>query len=325
MSAGDATARAPGRILFVAANPSIDRLYELERLAAGEIHRPLAVVAVAGGKGLNAARAAATLGGRVTALALIGGASGDWIAAELARLAIHARLARTTAETRTCVSILDRSTGSLTEVYERGAAIDAGAWDALEALIATELSKPDVAAIAVSGSLPAGAPVDGFARIARLAATAAEPVAVLADTYGPALDALLAAGPAYVKVNGREAGEATGVDVRDGASAAVAAGRLRDRGAGAALISLGMDGAVLATADARLQLVPPDLPGAYPVGSGDAVLAGLAVGLGLGWPVVEAAGLGLAAGVANAQLPGAGVLDPTAIDTLRERVTVRPI
>jgi fructose-1-phosphate kinase PfkB-like protein len=28
-----------GRILFVAANPSVDRLYEVERLAAGAIHR----------------------------------------------------------------------------------------------------------------------------------------------------------------------------------------------------------------------------------------------------------------------------------------------
>ena len=61
------------RILFIAANPSIDRLYELDRLTVGAIHRPELVVAVPGGKGLNAARAAARLGGRVTAVGIVGG------------------------------------------------------------------------------------------------------------------------------------------------------------------------------------------------------------------------------------------------------------
>ena len=38
------TARERRPLLFVAANPSIDRLYEVDRLVAGEIHRPPAVV-----------------------------------------------------------------------------------------------------------------------------------------------------------------------------------------------------------------------------------------------------------------------------------------
>lgn len=53
----------PGRVLVIAANPAIDRLHELERLEVGAINRPSLVVAVAGGKGLNVARAAVALGG----------------------------------------------------------------------------------------------------------------------------------------------------------------------------------------------------------------------------------------------------------------------
>ena len=37
------------RLLFVAANPSIDRLYELDGLTVGEIHRPASATAVPGG------------------------------------------------------------------------------------------------------------------------------------------------------------------------------------------------------------------------------------------------------------------------------------
>ena len=52
-------------ILCVAANPSIDRLFTVERLVPGSIHRPAEFVQVPGGKGLNVARAAAALGGDV--------------------------------------------------------------------------------------------------------------------------------------------------------------------------------------------------------------------------------------------------------------------
>ena len=50
------------RLLAIAPNPSIDRLVEVEELRRGEIHRPAAVTVVAGGKGFNVARVAATLG-----------------------------------------------------------------------------------------------------------------------------------------------------------------------------------------------------------------------------------------------------------------------
>ena len=88
------TASLAPRLLFVAANPSIDRLYEVDRLAIGGIHRPLAEVAVPGGKGLNAARAAATLGGSVTVVGIVAGRAGEWIVDGLATLGIEARMAR---------------------------------------------------------------------------------------------------------------------------------------------------------------------------------------------------------------------------------------
>jgi len=37
-------------ILCLAANPSIDKLFEVERLVRGDIHRPLGFVQTAGGR-----------------------------------------------------------------------------------------------------------------------------------------------------------------------------------------------------------------------------------------------------------------------------------
>lgn len=315
----------PGRsrLVFVAANASIDRLYEVDHLAVGTIHRPTAVVPRPGGKGLNAARAAAALGARVTAVGIVGGRSGDWIVERLAESGVEASMLRSAGETRTCVSILDRSTGSLTELYERGVEIETAAWEALEAIVEQELDRGDVGALAFSGSLPPGAPTDGYARIARLAG--ARSVPVLADAYGPALAAVLAERPAVVKVNAAEAGDAAGLSVVDAGSAVVAARVLRDRGAVAVVVTLGTAGAVAVSAAGEARLEPPDVRGAYPVGSGDAFLAGLATALVGGAPLIDAAQLGMAAGIANALLPGAGELDRTTAERLVGLVVVTPL
>jgi 1-phosphofructokinase family hexose kinase len=309
------------RLLFVAANPSIDRLYEVDRFVPGEIHRPQRDVGVAGGKGLNAARAAATLGGSVMAVGIVAGRAGDWIEERLADLGLESRMARGTGETRTCISILDRSSGVMTEIYERGEQVDSAAWNSLEAIIWAELERGDVAAVSLSGSLPPGAPQDGFARIARIALTSSRSVPVLADTYGPALPALLGERPAILKVNAAEAGEASGVSVADARSAASAGRILRDAGAACVIVTIGLGGAVVVGADDPIQLLPPDLRGAYPVGSGDAFLGGLAIAFARGETMVEAARLGLAAGIANALVPGAGELDPASIAAILEGIT----
>jgi 1-phosphofructokinase family hexose kinase len=322
---GPGTAGPRQRLLFVAATPSIDRLYEVDRLVPGEIHRPQRVVAVAGGKGLNAARAAATLGGSVMAIGIVAGRAGDWIEERLAELGIESRLARATGETRTCVSILDRSSGVMTEIYERGEQIDPAAWESLEAIVWAELERGDVAAVSISGSLPPGAPPDGFARIARIALASSRTVPVLADTYGPALPALLGERPAILKVNAAEAGEASGVSVGDARSAASAGRILRDAGAACVIVTVGLDGAVVVGADDTIQLIPPDLRGVYPVGSGDAFLGGLSIAVARGESIVEAARLGLAAGIANALVPGAGELDPASIAGILEGITQAPL
>jgi Fructose-1-phosphate kinase and related fructose-6-phosphate kinase (PfkB) len=115
------------------------------------------------------------------------------------------------------------------------------------------------------------------------------------------------------------------VSISDAASAAAAADVLRDKGAACVVVTLGLGGAVVVSAGGRAQLIPPDVRGAYPGGSGDAFLGGLAVACARGEPVVEAARFGMAAGIANAQIPGAGELDPTVIERILERIALTSI
>lgn len=314
------SADRPSRIVFVAANPSIDRLLEVESIEPGTIHRPDRVVAVPGGKGLNAARAASTLGGSVVVVAVLGGHAGTWIAERLAELGVATRTIEVEGETRTCVSVLDRSTGRLTEFYEPGLAVPAGAIASLEAVVRDELEQADVGTLAISGSLPAGAPRDGYARLVAVARERG--ATTIVDSHGNALEAALVARPAVIKVNAAEAAEVCGMPVDDPTSAATAAGRLREAGAGSVVVTLGRDGAVACDEAGCANLWSTAPAGSYPVGSGDAFLGGLAVALVAGDSLVDAATRGMAAGMANARLPGAGVLDVTTVDELRTTIQV---
>ena len=67
---------------------------------------------------------------------------------------------------------------------------------------------------------------------------------------------------------------------------------------------------VLVDPDGRALAGSTPARGRYPVGSGDALLAGLVTALADGEPWVAAAALGLGAGAANAEMAGAGRLDP---------------
>jgi 1-phosphofructokinase family hexose kinase len=280
-------------IVFVAGSPSIDRMHEIEALRPGTIHRPHRVVAVAGGKALNAARAANHLGADVRAVALLGGHSGRWVADALAHERVPLDVVDGPGETRMALSV--SADGALTEFYEPPPPIAREHWDALEH--AVERAAADAQWVALSGSLPPGAPDDAYARLAAAARRAGARVAL--DARGDGLFAGLHATPDFVKVNASEAAE---VGYTTASALRAAAGS-----AGAA-ITHGTDGIELATPEGVLRAAPP-VTGAFPVGSGDAALGGFLTALDAGGDWSAALALATAAAAANAEEPGAGRLD----------------
>lgn len=313
----------PSRIVIVAPNPSIDRSLEVDAIHIGAVHRPDRVVAVAGGKGLNAARAAHTLGGEVVVVTILGGHAGAWIAEQLATLGLVTRGIAVDGETRTCVSVHDRASRQLTEFYESGVAMPERAFGDLQRAVEVELAASDVRVLAMSGSLPPGVPEDGYAELVRLGNRAG--ALTIVDSHGEALRTALVARPALVKVNASEAAAAAGAEVIDATGALDAARRLREAGAGSVVVTLGRDGAVGLDTDAAWRLRTQAEPGRYPVGSGDAFLGGMSVSLARGASLVDAARLGMAAGAANARIPGAGLLDAATARQLMPTIEVESL
>src|SRR5256885_16638312 len=97
-----------------AATPSIDKLFEVDRLIKGDIHRPLGLVATAGGKGLNVARAAHTLGGEATAVSLLRGHAGKWLGEQPPARGVPGGVGWSAGENPPPLPVADRGPGGLT-------------------------------------------------------------------------------------------------------------------------------------------------------------------------------------------------------------------
>ena len=307
-------------IVCVAANPSIDKLFEVDRVLPGRIHRPAAFVQVPGGKGLNVARAAHSLGAEVHATGILAGFAGQWLEEALVAEGVSGTFAWAEGETRASLSVADSETGGLTEFYERGADVGPDGWERLEAVV-TGVSA-GAAWVTMSGNLPPGAPGDGYARLVAIARTAGARIAL--DARDVALEHGVAANPDLVKVNAEEAGWLLRTEIRTQQEALAAAVAIRERlgDGGVAIVTRGAEGAVVAMAEGSALAGRLYARGPYPVGSGDSFLGGLVTALERGDAWEAAIGLALGAATANAEMPGAGRLDPSRAEELAARAQV---
>jgi 1-phosphofructokinase family hexose kinase len=296
-------------ILCVAGNPSIDRLFEVDRLIPGDIHRPRHFAALAGGKGIHVAQVATALGSEALATGILAGHAGRWVLEELAAEGIRTRFAWSSGETRSSLSVADHETGRLTEFYESGTWISTEAWRELEEIVSGLLD--DASWLALAGSLPPGAPQDGYGRLISAARRAG--VASALDSRGDALARSIDDRPQLVKINAHEASQlldrpVSSIDEAHDAARAIQR-RAGDSG-NATVVTMGEQGILAIDPAGTARHARIHARGRYPVGSGDALLAGLLVALERGDPWPSALALALGAAAANAESPGAGRLDP---------------
>lgn len=307
-------------ILCVNPNAAIDKTMIVRPFRLDTIHRPELVIALPGGKGCNVARALHTLGESPIVTGWVGGYAGGYIESSLHREGIETAFIHTGAESRTCLSILDPEGGTLTEIYERGEPVPAPDVEALLDLFREVIRGAH--AVTLSGSLPAGVPLDFYARLIELARAANIPA--LLDSSGAALRLGLSAGPHLIKPNRAEFVELAGYEPGDLAGYAAAAASLSQERNVIVVLSLGADGAIAAAPGAVLHARPPQVEATSAVGSGDCLLAGLAYGLVRGLALEECLRHAVAAGTANALQLGAGRFSRDDLERLRPLVTVAP-
>lgn len=306
-------------ILTVTPNVALDVTYRLRRLRVGASNRVCAVHERAGGKGINVARVLWQLGHPCTVTGLVGGATGGAVREDLAVSGLVDALVEVAGDTRRTVAVVDEAAADATMLLEPGPEVRSGEWEALVERCGLLLR--EASAMVLSGSLPKGAPEDGFAELVRLSRSLRVPVVL--DTSGEPLRLALGAGPDVVKPNAHELAELAELAERSGAPEPEPDVRiLLEAGALAAVVSLGDRGLVAEAPEGSWSAYPPERMTGNPTGAGDSVAAALASGLveGLSWP--DRLARGVALGAASVVEPLAGSFDEATYRDVLARVVV---
>ena len=310
-------------ILTVTLNAAIDRTIAVPNFRLGQRHRAVDSRTVAGGKGVNVARALKLLGRPVIATGLAGGPTGARILEQLAEESILNDFTRIEGESRTNLAVVDPTSGQQTEINERGPEVRA---DEVDRLIDKLLYLAQGASLCVlAGSVPPGVDPGVYARLIGELQRLGVPVVL--DTDGEPMRLGLRAEPAVVAPNVGEAEGAVGHEFNDPDDLALGLTGLLEMGAREAVITREA-GCVAIVDDGgrhRYEVEIEQLEPVSGVGSGDCFLAGYVAARYESATPRECLAYGVACGAESTQHFGAGSLDPDEVERLLPRVELREL
>jgi len=294
-------------IVTVTPNPSLDRTFDVDVLAVGEVNRAHATHVHPGGKGINVSRALQAHGIASRAVLPVGGSDGAELVALLSGLSLPTTAVPVAQATRSNVAVVD-AVGTTTKVNAAGPALAASEVSALAAAVEDLLdgAAGPVSGLVLAGSLPRGAGPDLYLRLVDAARGRDVPTAV--DASGEVLRSVVEhGGTAVLKPNLEELGEVLGSEPGTVGEIVDGARRVLDFGHGAVLVSLGADGAVLVTPDASWWAGGAPIVPRSTVGAGDSTLAGYLASAGDPADRLRSA---VAWGRAAVALPGSAIPSP---------------
>jgi len=302
-------------ILCVTLNPVLDTTFFVDEMRPVYRTEAQRVTYVAGGKGDNVVRALGILGEPAHALVALGGDTGRHVANLLAAEGIAATPAWMSGETRLQITVIDRA---LEQRAFYAPAVPFTADDQAEFRRRFEDLLPEADAVCISGSAPdtvAAALVPEFLALAR-----DRGLPTLLDSSGEGLRQGVTAAPRILKVNLAEAEALLGRGLVTPEDQVAALDALRQWGSDWSVLTLGEQGALFAAGDRRWSARPPKVEAINPIGSGDAMTAGLMVGVVRGLPPEECFRLGMAAAAANTLTWDACRFDAAAVEALLPQV-----
>ena len=308
-------------IITVTLNAAIDKTIAVPNFRLGRRHRAVEQTAMAGGKGVNVARALRALGQPVIATGIAGGPTGTRIVEHLTEEGILNDFVRIREESRTSTAVVDPTSGEQTEINEHGPHVNEGE---LELFVDKLLYLAKGAAVCVfAGSLPGG--VDGglygrlIEEMRRLGVT------TVLDSEGEPLLVATRRGPDVVSPNEIEAEALVGHEFSDEEDRRRALSEMVDLGAREGIMTL-PDGclAVLGGPGERAlyRATLDPLEPVSSVGSGDAFLAGFVAARYGGSDAEDCLRFAVACGAESTQHFGAGRLEQRDVERLLSEVRV---
>ncbi len=311
-------------IVTVTLNAALDRTLTVPNFQQGNRHRASGVVTLAGGKGINVARALKQLDVPVVATGLAGGRTGTRIVEELTTEAILNDFVRIGDESRTSTAVVDPTASGYTEINEWGPQVST---DELSILLEKihYLSR-GAEYVVFAGSLPRAVEEDFYAEAIR--DLNRRGVRVVLDTEGEPLRLGTEAEPWLVSPNQAEAELLVGQELDDPDDYLMALDAIAELGARNVHITMETGCFGLFREDRqvhRYRAVAPPVEPVSVVGAGDVLLAQFIAARLDGRPSDEALRLAVAAGAASTLQIGAGRFDPRDAGRLATSVQVEEL
>jgi 1-phosphofructokinase family hexose kinase len=308
-------------IVTVTVNAALDRTLTVPVFQIGYRHRSSDVLTLAGGKGINVARALKQLEVPVVATGLTGGRTGTRIVEELTSEAILNDFVRIAGESRTSTAVVDPTSGTYTEINEWGPEATAAELETLTEKLFYLARGADF--VVLAGSLPRKVATSFYADVTR--ELARRDVRVVLDSEGEPLRSGVDAGPFLVSPNQAEAEQLVGQELEDDDDFLMALDAIADLGPRNVCITL-TNGCFallrLGRRRRRFRAFAPHVEPVSAVGSGDVFLAQLLAAILEERSSDYAVRLAVAAGTAAVREVGAGRFDPQLAATFAADVEV---
>jgi len=309
-------------IVTVTMNAAVDRTLTVPNFQLGQRHRASQGLTLAGGKGINVARALKRLDVPVVATGLAGGRTGTRIVEELTSEAVLNDFVRIADESRTSTAVVDPTAATYTEINEWGPHVEPEELAMLLDKISYLARGADM--VVFAGTLPRGVGDSFYAEAIRDLNRRSVP-AVL-DSEGPPLRLGVEAEAFLVTPNQREAEGLVGQELGDDEDYMMALDRIADMGARNVLITAETRSFGLFRAERKRTLFRADAPLVEPVsavGSGDVLLAAFLAARVADKPLEDSLKIAVAAGAASTLEVGAGRFEPREASRLQSSVNVR--
>ena len=311
-------------IITVTLNAAIDKTLAVPNFRLGHRHRAVEQTAMAGGKGVNVARALRALGQPVIATGVAGGPTGTRIVEHLTEEGILNDFVRIREESRTSTAVVDPTSGEQTEINEHGPHVT----DAeLELFVDKLLYLAKGAAVCVvSGSLPRGVEPGLYGRLIEEMKRLG--VLTVLDSEGEPMNIAARKGPDIVTPNELEAEGLVGHEFSDEEDRRTAVGEMVELGAREAIMTLADGCLAMLVEGGERRLFRATLEPLEPVssvGSGDAFLAGFVAARYGERDIDDCLRFAVACGAESTQHFGAGRVEQREVERLAPDVRVEQL
>jgi 1-phosphofructokinase len=308
------------QVVTVTINPAIDQTVTIPNFTAGAVNRVQSSQMDAGGKGINVASFLADFGQPATVTGFLGADNDDIFRRLFKRKGIEDRCVRIAGQTRIGVKVSDEVLHQTTDINFPGETPSPADITHLFEIL-TELSATHEWFV-LSGSIPRGVQAGIYEEMVRTLAGKK----VILDTSGEGFRLAMPAGPWLIKPNVDELSEYAGkpldtpIAILEQARAVMGRYNIHS-----VVISMGKEGAIFVEGNETIWAVPPAVEVKSTVGAGDAMVAGIVEGKIRGLALAECARLATAFSVTAISHIGSGLPSIQAVQSARERVTIREL